>query len=184
VRCLNEATENSAQGVFRAWDKRLDAPENPLESNEDDPELLLHVPFEGAAKVKALCVIGEAGGYSPSELRVFTNRDDLDFGTANDLPPVQRWDLAENLRGDIELPCNVSHSHPCIRCRPGLGWPTTCALFLAPTVSRQTPCTVSELLPCQHPGGQVQRRAQPRPALPVQPWCRDITHHLHRYQGS
>ena len=42
---------------------------------------------------------------------MFTNRDDLDFGTAADLPPVQRWDLAENLRGDIELPCNVSYSH-------------------------------------------------------------------------
>ena len=54
---------------------------------------------------------GEAGGYSPSELRVFTNRDDLDFGTAADLPPVQQWDLAENLRGDIELPCNVSYPH-------------------------------------------------------------------------
>lgn len=58
VRCLNEATEGSAQNVFRAWDKRLEAPETPLESNDGDPELLLHVPFEGAAKVKALCVIG------------------------------------------------------------------------------------------------------------------------------
>lgn len=54
-----------------------------------------------------ICPVGAAGGYSPSEVRVFTNRDDLDFGMANDLPPVQRWDLAENLRGDIELPCNV-----------------------------------------------------------------------------
>ena len=58
VRCLNEATENSAQGVFRAWNERLDPPDVPLESNEDDPELLLHIPFEGAAKVKALCIIG------------------------------------------------------------------------------------------------------------------------------
>ncbi len=61
-------------------------------------------------KLTALDVAaGEAGGYSPIELRVFTNRDDLDFGTAADLPPVQRWDLAENLRGEIELPCNVRH---------------------------------------------------------------------------
>lgn len=50
---------------------------------------------------------GAPGGQSPSELRVFTNRDDLDFGSASDLPPVQRWDLAENMQGDIELPCNV-----------------------------------------------------------------------------
>lgn len=47
---------------------------------------------------------------------MFTNRDDLDFGTAADLPPVQRWDLAENLRGDTELPCNVSYPRVvCVR---------------------------------------------------------------------
>ena len=47
---------------------------------------------------------GEDGGYSPSEVRVFINRDDLDFGSAEDLPPTQKWDLSENLRGEIELP--------------------------------------------------------------------------------
>lgn len=60
VRCLNEAVEGSAAGVFRAWDQRLDDATPPLESNEDDPELLLHVPFDGSVKIKALCVIGAA----------------------------------------------------------------------------------------------------------------------------
>lgn len=39
---------------------------------------------------------------------MFINRDDLDFGTVGDLPPTQRWDLGENLRGEIELPTQVS----------------------------------------------------------------------------
>lgn len=60
VRCLNEAVEGSARGVFRAWDQRLDDTGNPLESNEDDPELLLHIPFDGAVKLKAICIIGES----------------------------------------------------------------------------------------------------------------------------
>lgn len=59
VRCLNEAVDDSAKGIFRAWDKRLDSDAEPLESNEDDPELLLHIPFDGAVKLKAICIIGE-----------------------------------------------------------------------------------------------------------------------------
>jgi len=50
---------------------------------------------------------GAPDGFSPGELRVFTNRDDLDFATAADLPPTQSWELPENLDGRIELPTQV-----------------------------------------------------------------------------
>lgn len=55
----------------------------------------------------AWCHAGAPDGYSPAELRVYTNRDDLDFAAVEDLPPVQKWDLAENLQGQIELPTQV-----------------------------------------------------------------------------
>lgn len=58
VRCLNEATESSAKGVFRPWGERLDFSGPPLASNEDDEELLIHVPFNGSVKIKAICIIG------------------------------------------------------------------------------------------------------------------------------
>lgn len=38
---------------------------------------------------------------------MYTNRDDLDFGAVQELPPVQKWELAENLQGQIELPTQV-----------------------------------------------------------------------------
>ena len=30
-----------------------------LRSNEDDEELLIHVPFDGSVKLKAICLIGD-----------------------------------------------------------------------------------------------------------------------------
>lgn len=44
VRCLNEQEPGSAARVFKPWDKRMEPTENPLRSNEDDSELLIHVP--------------------------------------------------------------------------------------------------------------------------------------------
>lgn len=45
---------------------------------------------------------GGTDGTSPAEMKVYVNRDDLDFGTVAELPPQQKWDLQENLRGEIE----------------------------------------------------------------------------------
>lgn len=108
VRCLNEAVENSAREIFRPWAKRLDPSEHCLQSNDDDPELLLHIPFDGAVKLRAICIIGEDADSSPSEVRAFVNRDDLDFSSVADVPPTQKWDLVHNPRGEIELPTQVT----------------------------------------------------------------------------
>ena len=47
---------------------------------------------------------GGSEGTAPSEMKAYLNRDDLDFGTASELPPQQKWELQENLRGEIEYP--------------------------------------------------------------------------------
>ena len=104
VRCLNEAVVGSCQGVFKPWHQRLDLGGAALRSSDDDPELLLHVPFTGAVKLRAISVVGGPDGAAPAALRVFINRDDLDFATAAELPAVQKWDLAETRDGRIEYP--------------------------------------------------------------------------------
>ncbi|KAG1670383.1 hypothetical protein FOA52_000143 [Chlamydomonas sp. UWO 241] len=93
VRCLNEQDPGSAARVFKPWEQRSEPTVNPLRSNEDDPELLIHVPFDGAVKLKAICVVGGPAGSSPAKLKVFINRDDLDFSAVESLPAVQEWDL-------------------------------------------------------------------------------------------
>ena len=58
VRCLNEAVDGSAKAVFKTWDKRLDFGPRPLRSNDEDPELLIHIPFNGSVTIRAICIIG------------------------------------------------------------------------------------------------------------------------------
>ncbi len=40
------------------------------DSQEDDPELLLHVPFNGAVKLTGITVIGGGDSTSPAKLKV------------------------------------------------------------------------------------------------------------------
>ncbi|GBF98342.1 hypothetical protein Rsub_11236 [Raphidocelis subcapitata] len=105
VHCLNEDVDGSCRNVFRAWDARTAAPEVPLRSDPDDEELLLTIPFDGAVKLKAVCVIGGPDGRAPSKMRLFINRDDLDFAAVGSMAAVQEFDLQEaNPGGTVEYP--------------------------------------------------------------------------------
>lgn len=76
----------------------------PLDSNEDDAELLIAIPFNGAVKIKAISIIGGADGASPAKLKAYTNRNDLDFSTVADMAPTQAWDLQELQQASMEYP--------------------------------------------------------------------------------
>lgn len=108
VRALNATDSGQTPDIFRAWSRRLEPPSHPLSSNEDDPELIVHVPFTGSMKIKAFSVIGGTDGSAPASVRIFVNRDDLDFSAAADLQPVQSFSLQENHRGDMEYPTQVA----------------------------------------------------------------------------
>jgi hypothetical protein len=88
VRCLNEATRGSAARVFKPLSDRADK-STWLESSGGDPELLVSVPFTANVRVRAVCVSGGADGATPSRVRLFTNREDLDFDAANAGAPAQ-----------------------------------------------------------------------------------------------
>ena len=51
VRCLNAAVGSAAQAVLRPWERRRERLP-VLESNEDDCELLLYVPFTSDVKAR------------------------------------------------------------------------------------------------------------------------------------
>ena len=69
VRCLNEAVAGSCQKVFKPWERRADLTGPTLRSEDDDPELLLHVPFNGSVKLQAICIVGMGEGRSPAKLK-------------------------------------------------------------------------------------------------------------------
>ena len=59
IWALNEASPGSARAIFRPWDDRLNLDAPALLSNDDDPELLIHIPFDGTVKLRAICLMGE-----------------------------------------------------------------------------------------------------------------------------
>ena len=65
IRALNASDPADAPLVFKSYSTRSDA--TPcLKSNEDDPELLLFVPFSEGVKIKSICVQGGSGGAAPT----------------------------------------------------------------------------------------------------------------------
>ncbi|KAM3282101.1 PITH domain-containing protein 1 isoform X2 [Capsicum chacoense] len=102
VSALNEAVTGSVKSVFKPWEQRLNSSEGHLESNEDDYELIVFIPFTADVKIKSIAIVGGAGGTSPSKMRAFINRDGIDFSDAQSMQVVQEWDLAENLQGVLE----------------------------------------------------------------------------------
>jgi len=114
VSCLNESSNGAGRNVFKPFDQRLDRSKF-LESNEADPELLLHIPFTGVVKLKSIVVIGGESGSHPNKMKAYINREDIDFTVTSELKPVQEWDLHEDFKGEIEYTTraakfiNVSH---------------------------------------------------------------------------
>jgi len=93
--------------VFKPWAGRTNFSGSPLRSNDDDPELLLQIPFAGSVNIKAISVIGGMDGTSPSKMRAFINRD-LDFESVQDISAIQEWDLQEDFGGILEYPTTAS----------------------------------------------------------------------------
>jgi len=106
VVCLNELTPGSVKGIFKPWDKRLDP--SKFVSSDADAELLITIPFTGVVKLKSATVIGGANGAAPGRLRLFANRDDLDFSNVREIKALQELALVEDIRGEIEWPLNTS----------------------------------------------------------------------------
>ena len=61
--------------------------------------------FAGQIKLYALLIRTSDSGSAPRKLKLFRNRDDLDFGTAADLPPAQTIDLPRS-NEVAEIPLN------------------------------------------------------------------------------
>ncbi|KAI4380137.1 hypothetical protein MLD38_006360 [Melastoma candidum] len=108
VSALNEAVPGSVRNVFKAWERRLDSSDGYLESNEGDPELIVFIPFTSDVKIRSICIVGGADGTSPSKMRVFINRDGIDFSDAQSMQAVQEWDLVENTQGILEYQTKYS----------------------------------------------------------------------------
>lgn len=122
VRCLNEESPESGRAILKLHEDRLSA-EPCLKSQEDDPELLLHIPFTEAVVLQSISVRSVTSGDSeeapPRNIKLFCDREDLDFETARDMDPQMQLELLPPdhfVEGTIDYPLrpagrfqNISH---------------------------------------------------------------------------
>ena len=99
VRCLNEEVPHSGRAILKLHEDRLSL-EPFLKSQEDDPELLLYIPFTEAVIVQSISIRsvdqyyqGGAAAAAPRVLKLFVDRDDLDFETAREMEPQMILEL-------------------------------------------------------------------------------------------
>ena len=110
VVCLNEEVQGSGRAIIKLHEERLsDKPS--LQSPEDDPELLLYIPFTEAVTLQSFTIRNASSNTetaSPRKIKLFTNREDLDFETAREMPPQQALELLPPdhfVEGTIDYPC-------------------------------------------------------------------------------
>lgn len=93
-----------AARLFRPWEERADTSVLAESEDSDDPEIIIHVPLTSDVKLKSIAIIGGSGGSAPSQMRVWINRDDIDFSNVGDVEPLQEWSLNDGGLEALEYP--------------------------------------------------------------------------------
>jgi hypothetical protein len=115
VTCLNEDVEGSARAVLGKFHEERMSSRPVLLSPPGDPELLLHVPFTEAVTVQSITVrnnhraadgaVADVGddarneaavpppSQQPRRIKMFVDRDTMDFDDARDLDAEQELEL-------------------------------------------------------------------------------------------
>jgi hypothetical protein len=89
VFCLNEQVQDSGRAILKLHENRLSSIPS-LQSAEGDPELLFYIPFTEAVSVQSIsirCGVESPHSAPPRNIKLFVDRDDMDFENARDLPP-------------------------------------------------------------------------------------------------
>ncbi|KAL1876908.1 hypothetical protein VTK73DRAFT_8985 [Phialemonium thermophilum] len=93
VTTLNEAQYGSGKAILKkTWAERLE-PEPELASDADE-QLIVNIPFTGQVKLHSILIRTCNSDSAPRTLKVFINREDIDFATAEEAEPTQIFELA------------------------------------------------------------------------------------------
>lgn len=70
-----------------------------VESDQDDEQLLLRVPFTDQVKLRSITILGEGGEAAPKQVKLYINRQEVDFSDLADesaVQPTQTIDLVQS----------------------------------------------------------------------------------------
>ncbi|QIX02200.1 hypothetical protein AMS68_007717 [Peltaster fructicola] len=94
VTALNESQSKAGSKIVqKTWNDRLN-PEPELESDVDE-QILMHIPFTAQIRLHSIFFRTSTTSQAPMTVKVFINRDDLDFATATSLQPTQTLELSQ-----------------------------------------------------------------------------------------
>ncbi|GAB7325467.1 hypothetical protein MBLNU13_g09482t1 [Cladosporium sp. NU13] len=95
INTLNESKSGSgAKVVQKTWTERLN--EEPELKSDADEQLLMHIPFTAQIRLHSILIRTSTTPSAPMTLKVFLNRDGLDFDTASSLQATQTLELAQS----------------------------------------------------------------------------------------
>jgi len=116
VRALNEEHVGSFSAVLVST-RPTHVPDPPFRTPEHDPELILFVPFTSMVQIKAIALASGGEGISPAKVKLFVNREDVDFSNAESLQAAQELNLVPDSSELIEYPLKFAVvRRPCSCC--------------------------------------------------------------------
>ena len=93
---LNVESSNELKSVLSST--------SSIKSNEDDPQIILILKFNQNVNMTHIQIeSGKNKETNPSNVKLFTGRDDLDFDDVQDMKPTENFDLSKNLGKPIKL---------------------------------------------------------------------------------
>ncbi|KAI3327965.1 DUF1000 domain protein [Xylariaceae sp. AK1471] len=91
---MNEAQTGSGKAIVKkTWSERLQI--EPELASDADEQVLMNVPFTGQVKLHSILLRSSPSASAPRTLKVFINREDLDFESADELSPTQEFELSQ-----------------------------------------------------------------------------------------
>ncbi|KAG0180230.1 hypothetical protein DFQ29_001007 [Apophysomyces sp. BC1021] len=126
VRCLNELEPDSGTKIIRPWNERMENTkasanngcngllnvfflyQSTLKAMPMNSSLSMYRTFTGTVKLRSICLRTDRGDAAPSSMKVFINRDDVDFDVVESYSPIQTWDLVQGSDEVIEYGTRVA----------------------------------------------------------------------------
>ncbi|KAI1354144.1 PITH domain-containing protein [Xylaria sp. FL0043] len=91
---LNEAQRDLGKAIVKkTWAERLQL--EPELVSDSDEQMIMNVPFTGQVKLHSILLRSSPSSSAPRTLRVFINRDDVDFDNVDTLKPTQTFELSQ-----------------------------------------------------------------------------------------
>ncbi|KAK9457932.1 galactose-binding domain-like protein [Dipodascopsis uninucleata] len=106
VWTMNESERDMGKAIIKPYDERFDT--NKILESDADEQLIMYIPFTGLVKIYSILIRTPSDDYAPQTIKIFKNRDDIDFSVAGDLAANQTIIHPSGVSDIVEYPLKRS----------------------------------------------------------------------------